>query len=75
MAMISLAAEAHDDVAQRPIVHVHRARPVDVVDVDAELVPVVQVAVEDRGEQIVRGGDGVDVAVEVQVDHLRRQHL
>ena len=72
---VQLAAEPDDHVPERAIVHVQRAGPEDVVDVDAQLVAVVDVRVEHRGEQVVRGADRVDVAVEVKVDLLGRQHL
>jgi hypothetical protein len=39
-------------------------------DVDAELVAVVEVVVEHRGQQVVGRGDGVEVAGEVEVDLL-----
>ena len=69
------AAEADDDVAQRPVVDVEHAAPGDVVQVEAELVALVQVVVDHRRQQVVRRGDGVEVAGEVQVEQLHRDHL
>jgi len=51
-------AQSDDDVAQRAVVNVDRARPADTADVDAERVAVMQVRVEHRRQQIVRAGDG-----------------
>ena len=48
-----LAAEADDHVAQRAVVHVEHAAPGNVARVDAERVAVVEVVVEQRGEQVV----------------------
>ena len=66
-----LAAQADHDVPQRPVVHVEGALPEDAggVEVDiAEMEPVV-----DRGgEQVVRRGDRVEVAGELEVDRVRR---
>ena len=64
-----------DDVAQRPIVDVEDASPRDVVQVDARLVAVVQVGIEGRRTHVVRGGDGVHVAGEMQVEQLHRHDL
>ena len=72
---VGLAAEADDDVAQRPVVDVHHASPRDVVEVEAELVAVVQVVVDHRRQQVVGGGHGVEVAGEVEVEQLHRDHL
>ncbi len=44
------------------------------VDVE-EIVVLVDVVVDHRGEQVVGGGDGVVVAGEVQVEPLHRYHL
>src|SRR2546429_7220349 len=40
------AAQSDDDVAQRAVIHVDRARPDDAADVDAEGVAVMQMRVE-----------------------------
>ena len=65
----------HVDLTQRPVVHVHDAAPDHAADVDAELVAPVDVVVDQRGEQVVRGGDGVEVAGEVEVHVLHRHDL
>ena len=76
---VRFAAEADDDVAQEAIVHVERAAPGDLARVDADrsgvrasAVAEVDGVVEQRAEQVVRGGDGVDVAGEVEVDVVGR---
>jgi hypothetical protein len=43
--------------------------------VDAERVALVQMVVEQGGEHVVRGRDGMEVAGEVQVQRLHRHHL
>ena len=72
---VRLPAETDDDVAQRAVVDVHAAPPADREGVDAERVPVQQMRLEHRGEQVVRGADRVDVAREVQVHVLHRHDL
>ena len=72
---VRAAAEPDRDPAQRPVVHVDGAPPVD-----PQLVDVVRVAVQDRrvehrGQQVVRGPDRVDVAGEVEVEVLHRHDL
>ena len=69
------AAERADDLAQRAVVHVHDAAPGDAARVDAERIAPVDVVVDQRREQIVRRGDGVEVAGEVEVDVLHRDDL
>ena len=72
---VARAAQRHGDVAQRAVVHVHHALPRDAPHVDAERVAVVDVIVEERGEQVVGDADRVKVAGEVQVDVFHRHHL
>ncbi len=68
-------AQPDDQVAQRPVVEVHDPLPADAADVDAELVAVVDVVVDQRREQVVRGREGGEVAGEVQVDVVHRDDL
>ena len=75
LALDALAALPDGDLAERPVVEVDHARPGDVVGVDVELVALEQMVVEHRGAQVVGGGDGVDVAGEVEVDVLHGDHL
>ena len=77
LARVAVGAPAHADrdAAQRAVVHVERAPPAD-----AQLVDLVQVAVQDRRvehrrEQVVGGADRVDVAGEVEVEVLHRHDL
>jgi hypothetical protein len=72
---LDLRSDRDAHVAERAVVHVHAAPPRDHGGVQAELVPVVEVVVDERGEQVVRGGDGVDVAREPQVDVVHREDL
>src|SRR5919109_1068362 len=65
--VIGPAAEPDDDVPQRPVVHVEHSPPRDVVRVYAELIAVVQVAVEHRGELVMRRGDRMHVPGQVEV--------
>ena len=68
-------AEAADDVAQLAVVHIDRAPPADALRVDVERVAVVDVVVDERGEEVVGRADGVEIAGKVQVDVFHRQHL
>ena len=69
------AAEARDDVPQVPVVHVHAAAPRDRERIEAGLVAVMEVSVDERGEEIVRRRDRVQVAGEVEVQVLHRDDL
>ena len=72
---VARSAEADGQLAQRAIVHVDDALPHDAPHVDAERVAVMDVVVDQRGEQVVRDGDRVEVAGEMQVDVLHRHDL
>ena len=72
---IARAAERNGDVAQGAIIHVHDALPRDATHVDTERVAVVDVVVQQRGQQIVGKRDGVEVAGEMEVDVLHRHYL
>src|SRR5262249_59004642 len=64
---VVLRAEADDDAAQRPVVHIEHPAPGDVAQVDPERVAPMQVVVEHCGQLVVRGGDRVHVTGQVQV--------
>ena len=70
-----LPSEPQHDVPQRPVVHVDDALPQHGPRFEREGVPEVQVVVEQGSEQVVGGPDGVEVAGEVEVDVLHRDHL
>ena len=70
-----MAAQPDDHLAQRAVVHVEHALPGDAPDVDVELVAVVHVVVDQRGQQVVGRGDRREVAGEVQVDVGHRHDL
>ena len=61
--------------AQWAIVHVDRAGPADSLGVETERVAVLEMIVEQCGEERMRARDRVKVAGEVQVDVLHRQDL
>ena len=69
------AAQAVDDRAQRTVIHVDHAAPGDAAGVEIELVTPIDVVVDHRREQVVRGADGVEIAGEVKIDVLHRHHL
>jgi hypothetical protein len=68
-------AQGDDRLAQRAVVHVHHALPLDAPDVDAELVALGDVVVEHRRQQVVGERDGGEIPREMQVDVLHRHHL
>ncbi|SIN13231.1 Uncharacterised protein [Mycobacteroides abscessus subsp. abscessus] len=63
--------QADDDVAQGAVVDVQDAPPRDAALVDVQGVAVVQMVVQQRREHVVRGGDGVEVPGQVQVELVR----
>ena len=69
------AAQAHDDLAQRPVVEVDHALPGDGARVDVQGVALVQVVVDHRGEQVVGRGDRGEVSGEGEVDVDHRHDL
>ena len=72
---IAARIHAHHNVAQRAVVHVQRARPGDGGRIDVERIAEVEMRIDERGQQIVRRSDGVEVAVEMEIDFLAGLHL
>src|SRR5204862_6321179 len=60
-------AQADDDVPQRPVVDVEHPAPGDAGQVQACVVPLVEVVVDQRRQQVVRRRDRVEVTGQVQV--------
>ena len=69
------SAEADVDLAQGAVVHVDHAAPDDAAEVEAQLVVVVDVVVDQRRQQVVGQSDGAEIAGEVQVDVFHRHDL
>ncbi len=69
------AAERTDDLAQRTIVDVHHVAPHHAPPVEPQFVAPIEMVVDQRGEQIVGRGDGVQVAGEMKIDVLHRHDL
>ena len=60
---------------KRPVVHVQHPAPAHPARVQIPRVAPVDVVVDHGGQEIVRRGDGVEVAGEMQVDVLHGHHL
>src|SRR5437867_2788062 len=69
------ASVRRDDVPQLAVVHVEAPREQDAGRIQVERVPVEEVRVHDRRDQVVRGADRVDVSREVEVDLLHGEDL
>ena len=69
------ATECDDDLAQRAIVHIDDAAEIDAARVDLELIAPIEMIVDHRREQIMRRGNRMEIASEVEVDRLHRHHL
>ena len=72
---VDLAAQAVHDEAELAVVHVHAALPGDAAGVDVQRVALLDAVVDHGGQQVVGRADGVEVAGEVEVDVLHRDHL
>ena len=69
------AAQRQDRVPEGAVVHVDGAGPGDAPGVQLQGVAPMQMVVDHRAEEVVRAGDGVEVAGEVEVDLVHRDHL
>jgi hypothetical protein len=63
-----LAIQRHGNVAKRAVIHVHRARPADSIGIEIQFIAVEEMGVNQRGEQILRGGNRMKIAMEMKVD-------
>jgi hypothetical protein len=68
-------AKRADDFAECPVVHVDHAAPGDAAGIDAERIAPIDVIVDQRREQIMRRRDRMEIAGEMEVDVLHRDHL
>ena len=65
---IPLAVQRDGYPAKRAVVHVHRARPADSIRIEVQIIAVEEVGIDERGQQILRGGNRVKIAVEMEID-------
>ena len=69
---VGCPAKAGDDAAERAVFDVNHAPPGDVGRLHAGDDPAVDDVLGERAEEVVRGGDGVSIAGEVDVDLILR---
>ena len=72
---VGFAAQATHDVAQLTVVHVNNTLPRNAANVDAKLVAIVDMGIEQSSEQIVCRANSMEVAREMQVDFFHRDYL
>jgi hypothetical protein len=69
------AAQADDDLTEGALVHVQHPAPDNPALVNAQAVAKVQVIIEHRRQEVVRGGDHVKITVKMEVDILHGRDL
>ena len=62
-------------VAQGSVGKIHHPPPAHITRVQASFITPVNVVVDQRRQQIMGRGDGVEVTVEMQIDVFHRNHL
>jgi len=67
--------EAIHNAAQLTVVHVHDALPGDALRVDPQRISLIDMIVQQGGQQVVRRPDSVKIAGEMQVDVLHWHNL
>ena len=68
-------AQAGDDVAQATVVYVQDTLPLDFLQTETSMAILIKMVVEQCRNHVVRRGNGVEIAREVEVDVLHRQDL
>ena len=68
-------AQSGDDGAQGTVVHVEDATPEDGLQLAGLTLMAEDVIIYQCGDEVVGGGDSVEVASEMEIDFLHRQHL
>jgi len=66
----AFGADCNHDTAQCAVIGIERAGPRDLRRIEIERVAVKEKGIDHGGEQVVRGGDGVKVAVKMEIDFL-----
>ena len=72
---MGLTAQTDHDIAQGPVVHVHGPPPDDPPRIDSQPVPLLEMIVERRRQQGMRGGNRVEIAGKMQIDVFHRHDL
>ena len=72
---VHFIAKPYDDVAQYPVVHIQAALPHHLPGVDLQRVSLLDVVVQHSRQQVVCGGNGMEIPCEMQVQIFHRNHL
>jgi len=74
-AALFFAVERNGDAAQGAVVHVDGTGPGDTLGIKMQIIAVEEMRIDKSGEQIVRRGDGMKIAVEMEIDFRTRFDL
>ena len=69
------SAQAVHHEPQLPVVHVHATLPGDLFHVDSQGVPLLNMIVQHRRQQVIRRADGMEVSGEMEIDIFHGHHL
>ena len=72
---VGLSAKPDDDVPKAPVVHVQAPLPDNLSRIDAQLISLLDMVVQKGCQQIVGGGDGMEIPRKVQVQVLHGDYL
>ena len=72
---VGTAANADVYMTEAAVVDIEYAFPIDFLEEGPFIAMLVEMIVEQRAERVVGRGDGMEVAGEVEIDFLHRQHL
>lgn len=72
---VANATQRPDHLAQRTVIHVHHPAPGDTARIEILFIAPVNMVIDHRRQQVMRGGDGVEIAGEMQVNVFHRHDL
>ena len=72
---IHLVAKTYHDIAQHTVVHIKTALPDHLSWIDAQLISLLDVIVQQRCQKIVGGGDGMKISGKMKIQILHGNYL
>ena len=72
---VGFSAQAVYHKAELAVIHVHAALPRDLLHINPQGIPLLDMVVQHSGKQVVRRADGMEVTGKVEVDIFHGHHL
>jgi hypothetical protein len=72
---VHFSSEANGNISEHPVIHILTALPDNLFCIDAKGVPLMNVVIQHSRQQVIGGGDGMEISGKMKIQFIHRNHL